>query len=188
VGSKVDLKPQVLNEEAKSKLKRLLSVIYEGLRMSYSIIMPIFTVITRMFTLRSDRFYRFRHRLNFKASPNVFLEQVAELTKMHEIDIYSFTNHSHGIFSTTLDSGSVAELRGRHLKIDVSDLNQGIFLIGKDGKEYRVSVYVTNMNTKQIFQIPDGLNAGDYVLELRAFLNHGKLMQKKGMTKILTVN
>jgi len=135
------------------------------------------------------------YKHNFKTSSDLFIERVLELTTKHRgdrnkfrIDIFSFKNHSCGILSTAIYSGSIGELRGEFLKLDASDVNQGIFLIAEDGTEYRVGLYVTNTNSKQVFQIPGYLTAGDYDLELRTFLNPGKLLQKARLSKTLIIH
>lgn len=183
--------------EAESIFKRLETVITDSLKKGYAINTPLLNItpsVTGVFENYEDSFDKNRHQLHFKVRSGVLLKRAAEETKMHKvnrkkvfIDIFSFTDHLNVDMSDQLHPGSIGQLNGKLLKLDPADLNQGIFLIAEDGTETRVSVYVTNTNGKQIFQIPADLTAGNYKLELRALVNKGKVLHVGNYDKTLIV-
>ncbi len=184
--------------ETESIFKRLETVIIDCLKKGYAINTPLINItpsVTGVFVNYEDSFDKHRHQLHFKVRSGVLLKRAAEETKMHKvdrkkviIDIFSFTDHLNVEASDQLQPGSVGQLNGKRLKLDATDENQGIFLIADDGTENRVSVYVTNTNGKQIFQVPADLTAGNYKLELRALINKGKVLQTGSLNKTLIVS
>jgi hypothetical protein len=188
----------ITSYETESLFKRLETVIIDCLKKGYAINTPLINIIpsvTGVFANYEDSFDKNRHHLHFKMKSGVLLKHAAEEIKMHKvdrkkviIDIFSFTDHLNVETSDQLQPGSVGQLNGKLLKLDATDENQGIFLIADDSTEYRVSVYVTNTNGKQIFQIPGDLIAGNYQLELRALINNGKVLQTGRLNKTLVVS
>mgnify|MGYP003574390420 CR=1 FL=1 len=183
--------------EAESMFKRLETVVADSLEKGYSINTPLLNIspsVTGVFDNWGDSYDKTRHQLHFKATAGVLLKKTAEQTKMHKIDrkkvaidIFSFTNHGNGEIADEMHPNDIGQLSGNLLKLDPSDENQGIFLIAEDGTEHRVSVYVANTNSKQIFQIPGELTSGNYKLELRAIFHNGKVLQKGNLPNSLTV-
>ncbi len=184
--------------ETESMLKRLETVVVNSLKKGYAINTPLLNIspsVTGVFENFEDSFDKNRHHLHFKVKSGVLLKRAADETKMHKIDrkkviidIFSFTDHLNVEASDTLKPGSIGQLSGKLLKLDTEDMNQGIFLIADDGTEFRTSIYVTNTNRKQIFQIPSDLVAGNYQLELRALINNGKVLQIGSLNKTLIVS
>ncbi len=182
--------------EAESMFKRIETVVTENLEKGYSINTPLINIspsITGVFNNWEDSFEGSRHKLHFKSSPGVLLKAVADSSKLHKIDrkkaiidIYSFTDHSIGQETDSLLPNGVGELKGKRLKMDTSDENQGIFLIAEDGTEHRVGVYVTNTDSTQIFQIPE-LTAGKYELQVRCSAKNTKKLNVGSLDKTLTV-
>ncbi|WP_461638070.1 DNA-binding domain-containing protein [Labilibaculum euxinus] len=182
--------------EAESMFKRIETVVTENLEKGYSINTPLLNIspsITGVFTNWDDSFDGSRHKLRFKSSPGVLLKAVADSSKLHKIDrkktiidIYSFTDHSIGQETNSLLPNGVGELKGKRLKMDTSDENQGIFLIAEDGTEHRVAVYVTNTDSTQIFQIPE-LTAGNYELQVRCIAKNNKKLTIGYYDKTLSV-
>lgn len=184
--------------ETESIFKRLETVIVDSLKKGYAINTPLINItpsVTGVFENYEDSFDKNRHHLHFKMNSGVLLKRAAEETKMHKIDrkkvtidIFNFIDYLNTETPDKLNPGSVGQLNGKLLKHDPSDLKQGIFLIAEDATETRVSVYATNTSGKQIFQIPATLVAGNYTLELRAFVNKGKVLRIGKLNKTLVVS
>lgn len=181
--------------EAESMFKRIETVVVETLEKGYSINTPLINIapsITGVFENWNDNFDVSRHKLRFKSTAGVLLKKAAEKTTLHKIDrkravidIYSFTDHSAGKETDIVIPGGIGELKGKRLKLNPSDENQGIFLIAEDSTEYRVTVYVTNTDSSQIFQIPQ-LPAGNYELQVRNIpLNTTKLQMGSYINSIV---
>ncbi|WP_321281812.1 DNA-binding domain-containing protein [Marinifilum fragile] len=183
--------------EAEGLFKRLETVITESLENGYSINTPLVNIspsITGVFDDFNDSFDGNRHKLRFKATPGVLLKKSAENTRLQkidrkksEIDIYSFVDHNLEKETNLIKSGNLAEIKGKKLKLDPTDDNQGIFFVAEDGTEHRVSVYAKNTDGTQVFQIPDGLEAGDYELVIRNIPNNSKKLYSGSFDKKLTV-
>lgn len=104
-----------------------------------------------------------------------------------KIKIYSFKNYSTSSLVSDLGPGSIVELHGEFLHFDCADKYQGIFLLKEDGSEYRVSLYITNSPTRQIFQIPLDLDFGQYKLELRTLHPGNKALHRAKLKDVLKI-
>ena len=104
-----------------------------------------------------------------------------------KIKISSFKNYGTNSLFSALGSGSIVELRGKSLKFDSTDNYQGIFLLKEGGSEYRVSVYITNRPSRQIFQIPENIDSGRYKLELRTLHRGNKALRRAKLKELLNI-
>lgn len=183
--------------EAEGIFKRIETVITRHLEKGYSINTPLINIspsVTGVFDGWDDNFDSNRHKLRFNATPGVLLKKAADDTRLHKIDrkstaldIYSLKDHTIGKESVIITPGGVAELKGKRLKLDPADNKQGIFLIAEDGSETRVTIYVTNTDSTQIFQLPN-LDAGKYELQVRCIAKNNKKLSVGSFDKVLTVN
>jgi len=183
--------------EAESIFKRLETVVTESLEKGYAINTPLINIspsITGVFDDFNDSFDVNRHKLRFNSTPGVLLKKAAEETKLHKIepksalvDIYSFTDHTNTEEMDIASPGGIGELKGKRLKSEEADTTQGIFFIADDGTEHRVTVYVTNTDSTQIFQIPATLVAGNYKLQVRSIHKNNKKLSIGSYAKTLIV-
>ena len=74
--------------------------------------------------------------------------------------------------------GQIASLQGSLLKFDESDPDQGIFFIGGDKSETRVTDVVKNKPSELMFFVPDSLITGTFQVELRTIFKNYKTMRK----------
>ncbi|NJO90511.1 MAG: DUF4469 domain-containing protein [Chloroflexia bacterium] len=72
------------------------------------------------------------------------------------------TQEENGIIS----AGGAAEISGELLKIDTNDPEQGLFL-HNNGTTVKIEVIIRNLPSDLIFNVPAGLEAGSYQLEIR---------------------
>jgi hypothetical protein len=96
-----------------------------------------------------------------------------------------------GTVNENLTPGGVIQLRGGRLKFLPAEQNNGIFLVGEQGEEIKLSVIVENKPARLIAVMPNDVPQGDYFIEVRtSFTSSGKTLKslKRGRyNKILTV-
>ena len=84
-------------------------------------------------------------------------------------DLISQTNNE------TITPGKSAKIFGDKLKFDAADAEQGIFFIKEDDTETRVEEYTEVGNKKIIFNVPQGLSAGNYILQVNGKTTAGEV-------------
>jgi hypothetical protein len=78
----------------------------------------------------------------------------------------------------SLSPGGMAEIRGQLLKIDETANDEGIFIISENGGgETKVSYLYENFPKTLQFEIPEGLTAGNYKIEVRNRAHKGKAVR-----------
>lgn len=99
--------------------------------------------------------------------------------------------HLEDIFSETRDrhitARGVLRVRGRRLKFNPEDPQQGIFLIPTAGESIRVAKVITNVPSQLLFQAPDQLPDGTYQLEVRAIVGNSTELRQGMLPYSLTV-
>ncbi len=113
------------------------------------------------------------------------LEKVRAETSQPEID--KFIDYATLIENDRLTPGGTAEIKGELLKLDVSDTEQGIFLIAADSSETRVENYMRNKPSDIIFIIPTVLASGTYFLEIRNKNSGSNIIRKHKFNQELEV-
>ncbi|MBN1305207.1 MAG: DUF4469 domain-containing protein [Anaerolineales bacterium] len=134
------------------------------------------TSIKGLFDGPDDSFDESRHRVAGAVRPGArFRRTVVERASFNKIItdvpkpiVQAFTDFESGERNNTLTPGGLAEVYGNRLKFDPGAPDQGIYLIGTDGSETRVSVVARNQPGSLIFRAPDGLADGVYNLQVRA--------------------
>ncbi|MDO7877307.1 DNA-binding domain-containing protein [Hymenobacter sp. ASUV-10] len=89
----------------------------------------------------------------------------------------------------TLTTGTLALLRGTHLKHDPTDPDQGLFLVPATGSNAPVRVDKVKKNTpsEQLFLVPATLPAGTYRLEVRNKLRGSNTLRTAALPATLTI-
>ncbi len=81
------------------------------------------------------------------------------------------------------------EIRGSRLKLDSDQPDEGIYLIGKgDGSETSLEFIHRNLPGTLSAMLPEGLGAGDYILEVRTRLNGNMNLFTGVFAKTLSIN
>lgn len=78
-----------------------------------------------------------------------------------------FTDVNTGERDGTLTPGGIGAITGSRLAFDADDRDQGVFFVGETD-ETRAEVVAQNTPSKLMVQIPAGLAAGDYQIEVRS--------------------
>lgn len=123
-----------------------------------------------------------KHELKINASPRNALKEVLRRITLVKIvngisvpvitvfeDLISETNND------TITPGKSAKIFGDKLRFDKADADQGILFIKEDETKTRVEEYTEVGNKKIIFNIPQGLSAGNYTLQVNGKTTSGEL-------------
>lgn len=102
---------------------------------------------------------------SIKIDPEKMVFEKVKQTVVNPV-IDHFLDYSTMEENTTITPGGAAEINGELLKIDESDPLQGLFL-KQNGTTVKVQTLIRNLPSDVIFNIPKGLAAGQYQLELR---------------------
>ncbi|HYG37239.1 MAG TPA: DNA-binding domain-containing protein [Cytophagales bacterium] len=88
-----------------------------------------------------------------------------------------FNDINSGKSDSEITPGGIASLKGKNLKINKADSEQGIFFINNSGDRFKVEHVVQTTNTELIFQIPSILSSGDYKLAIIQIIKNNKKKQ-----------
>lgn len=182
--------------DARAVLTALPEVVARFLAEGATVTLPAVNFTIRMqgvFEDYADRFDPARHRLVPKASPGRDLKRRLRtgLSVEHVVPSrprpapQSYLDHSTGERDAALTPGGIGELRGTRLGFDPADPEAGVFLIGPDRAATRVGVVALVRPKRVLFQVPDGLEAGAYRLEVRA--RFGEALRTGFLQDALTV-
>jgi hypothetical protein len=157
--------------------------------------LTVSTEISGVFINDKDKFDTARHLVYPNLKPgkawkeslsNAKLERVtSEENKPRPETIIDMKSKSYDL---TLTPGGMAELQGQMLKIDETAADEGIFIIsGNGGAETRISYLYMNYPKSLQFEIPEGLNAGTYKIQVRNRAHKGKILKAGALEYSLTV-
>ena len=135
-----------------------------------------------VFNSATEYFTPGKHELKINVSARKALKEVLKritLVKVvNGISVPVITVFEDMISQTNNESitpGKSAKIFGDKLKFDAADAEQGIFFIKEDETETRVEEYTEVGNKKIIFNIPQGLTAGNYTLQVNGKTSAGEL-------------
>ncbi len=163
--------------EAESVINELIHTINEVISSGKSVNTPFANYrlsIKGLFSHPDDLFDSNKHKVkvNCNAGKSIKidydtlkLEKVRPETAHPEID--KFIDYTTQLEDEQFIPGGSAEIKGELLKIDTADETQGLFFIAADSSETRVETYMRNKPSNIIFNIPAGMAAGIYTLEIR---------------------
>ena len=185
----------LITSETETAIRNLFSTILGNARRGFGFTSPYFTIqhsIKGTFDNEDDFFDYDRHDILINVGGGAPFrkrrELVIETQKVGAPDeprpiarkVFDKKTKSNNTYIT---AGGVAELKGGLLKIyDTEDPNQGIFLTRMADQEvFRVDYYYKNRPSFIEFDVPEGIGAGMFMLEVRS-------AAYKGSTSIRTGN
>lgn len=127
---------------------------------------------------QDDQFDSSRHKLMVRINPSrEFQRTVAQNARFEKQSsdvpvpkLKRYFNLEGSQPDTVLSPTHMARIKGEHLAFDLSDPQQGLFIISVDGQndEIRVERFSQATRSQLVFRVPDGLAPGFYRLEVRA--------------------
>jgi hypothetical protein len=164
--------------QAMAYYERFSEVILKNLKNGCSITTPLFIikpVINGKFTNHEDSFDAKRHQLNFRLAAGKKLHAIKKEVRIKKTEpttkapvVRTFIDFRNNEMNLTTLSGSMAILKGKNLKFDVNDMNQGVFFVPENRKDeiVRVKTYSDISPLKIFIQVPE-LQPGAYKLVVK---------------------
>ena len=163
------------------------AAIADGNRVNVAGLASFFPVMTGKFKTADDEYDPKRHEVGVAASVNVGLvEKVkarAAVEKQKPVEVVPtptfYKETGARAESGKVLAGNIGILHGRRLAFDAKVTDEGVFFIAAEGpkREVRVKVYAVVHPTEIMFQVPDDLSPGRWVLEVRARVRGGKQLR-----------
>jgi hypothetical protein len=164
----------------------------------HHVITPLLKVrptISGLFEDELDTFDASRHKVGIHSASGSRLRDLATNIKLEKVDIATlapvpaiFTDTHSEEHNFLVTSGGIGMLRGKLLKFDPKDIQQGIFFIPVDdpGTEIRVSDYSRLKPAEVHFHIPV-LESGDYRLVVKTIPRSGGELQEGKLKHVIIV-
>jgi hypothetical protein len=157
-------------------------------------LMRIAPSIAGNFMGTDDYFDASRHEVKLNLSPGKRLQEALEEVALQKVvpsqrkpRIQTVTDFSSDTSNSQLTPGGVIEVRGKLLKHDPDEEEQGLFFIASDGSETRASSPIRNKPSSVYVSVPDELTAGEYTLEVRVKLRFTTTIRRDRLDTSLTV-
>lgn len=145
----------------------------------------------------SDRYHPSRHEVRMNAKPGSLANQITRDIPVRKVSpnqrypvLKTWRDTSTDTLNKVLTPGGTGILNGRRLKIDPEDPEQGIFLITTASGSRQVipiTRILRNKPSELIFMIPDGLESGEYRMEVRTLIRHTSEFRTGRLDAPLTV-
>lgn len=183
--------------EAESVINELIHTINEIVSSGKSVNTPFANYrlsIKGVFNHPDDLFESSKHKVKINCNAGKSIKIDYDTLKLEKIraesahpDIDKFIDYTTQKEDELITPGGSAEIKGELLKIDSEDTEQGIFFIAGDGTEKKVEIFMRNKPSGIIFNIPEGLLAGNYILEIRNKNNGSNKLRKEKFSQELEV-
>ena len=102
-----------------------------------------------------------------KAFRDVVTEKVLDVADRTNPIPSTFIDHGSDTINEVLTPGSVGQITGRRLKVDIAAADEGVFFVAEDKTETKVPALVKNNPSELIFSIP-ALAPGFYDVVIRS--------------------
>lgn len=178
-----------------SLAKTVPELLAEGHRVNVAGLAQFFPVMSGKFRGADDEFDKKRHELGVAAAvgtglvDEVKLRAVVEKQKPAELVPTPTFYKETGSRSVPgkLIGGNIGTLHGRRLAFDPKVTDEGVFFVNADNskKEVRVKVYAVVHPTEVLFQVPEDLDAGRWILEVRARVRGGRQLRSGRLSAAL---
>jgi DNA-binding domain/Domain of unknown function (DUF4469) with IG-like fold len=187
----------VTKSEALSVLEEYSRAIEEYVSEGYPIATPLFHFshsISGVFPSGDGTFNPETHKVHIKIRPGKRLIKASKGIETECIEWFpyaplplEFKDVSSDTINLHLTAGGVGELKGRRLKYDANDSQQGAFFIHSSKTEFRVTKLIRNKPSNLIFINPEDMPKGSYRLELRNLFRHSKDLRSGGLPDLLSL-
>ncbi|MBI9062263.1 MAG: DUF4469 domain-containing protein [Marinilabiliaceae bacterium] len=187
----------VTNTQLQAVVTSMKEVILKKLRQGYGIrtaLVHYYPTISGVFTDDEDSFDPNRHSVNIKTTPNKEVKEAAASIRTQKVTapkripfIQKFIDTASNTRDNLITPGLVAEIKGELLKLDPTDLSQGVFLIDSNKTLHRCEKYIRNTPTNLIFYIPGDIPTGQVELRVRMKIENDSKLREGIHSVLLTV-
>jgi hypothetical protein len=188
----------VAEADVAAVLRLLSDVVIDAVKQGYKVNMDLGSYdagIKGVFTSEDEGFSLVAHRIVPRVSPSARMRRdvAAGATVQKEKRVlpmpipYQLLDVASGEVNTILTPGSMAVLLGHRLKFNPDAPEEGIFLQAVDGSESRMAEVGINKPGRQVFNLPDDLQPGDYSLVVRASWRGSKDVREGILPETLSV-
>jgi len=195
---KVAAKHSALNEaDVLIAVRAYEAVIAEELVQGSNIVTPMCNIslgITGVFDREIQDFDPEHHNLHLNYKPGVDFRTISEQVKLVKITaaevmpvIELFEDTETQTKNEVITPGKAGTIKGSKLKVNTEDPVEGIFFVSADDISTKVESYIRNKPSEVIFMVPEGLEAGQYQLQVRSKLE-GKSLRIGELDFDLSVN
>lgn len=184
-----------LESAMQTLVQTVTSLVADGHRVNVAGLAQFFPVMSGKFKSAEDEFDKKRHEIGVAAAVGVGLvdevkaRAVVEKQKPAELvptpTFYKETGAR--VASGKVIAGNIGTLHGRRLAFDPKVTDEGVFFVSAEGpkKEVRAKVYAVVHPTEILFQVPDGLGTGRWILEVRARVRGGRQLRSGRLSAAL---
>ncbi|MDX2128125.1 MAG: DNA-binding domain-containing protein [Chloroherpetonaceae bacterium] len=186
----------VSEADAKAVLDLFFHVVTEVVADGNFVNLPLVNIrvgVSGVFDRSTDRFNAKRHKVKATLSAGKLLYSKMEtLTAEKESqapaapEILEFLDIASESQNQILTPKEIGKIRGKRLKFDPKNAEEGIFFISESNTETKATTVATRTESKLIFQIP-ALKPGKYWLEVRRAYTKAKAIRTGTMVKPLQV-
>ncbi len=163
------------------------SLVADGHRVTVAGLAQFFPVMSGKFKGADDEFDKKRHELGVAAA--VGLKLVEEVRSKAVVEKQKPTEQTPTptfyketgahVATGKVIAGNIGTIHGRRLAFDPKVTDEGVFFVAAEApaREVRVKVYAVVHPAEIMFQVPADLDAGRWVLEVRARVRGGKQLR-----------
>lgn len=184
--------------QARAYLEKLFQLVLSHAAKGRRIRLPIVNIhsaIRGVFTGKDDTYDPVRQRIVMLVSAGADLRRLEKEIKPEKVkgespmpDPQDFTDAASGEKNRKATPGGIATLKGYYLKFDLTDPEQGLFFVpaGNPKDAARVQQFTGIKPSELHFLIPQ-LPAGEYRVEVRAYVRGGKKLRSGVLTDLIEV-
>ncbi|MBK3517511.1 HU family DNA-binding protein [Carboxylicivirga marina] len=141
-----------------------------------------------------ESFTHKKHQVKLNLRPGKRLLQIEQQIKVKQVthqqrspQLIRFIDLHTKKTDGTFTPGQVASIKGRLLKFDETDPEQGIFLSNNDGHELKIEHIVKNKPSELLFIFPEKINKSIYSISVKAKLPRTQSVRQGTLNLQLTV-
>lgn len=150
--------------------------------------------INGVFASASDSFDPSRHVIKGTFMGGTLLNQKLRLSQtekmrqpLREPFILEYSDANSKTFNSIATPSGVATITGEELKFNPENAEEGVFFIAENGTETRVEAFAVRTEGQLIFNVPAGLTAGEYTLQVRRAYGVNNKLRTGELRDTLTV-
>lgn len=180
--------PRAQIEPVMRRLREVVTgLLANGCRVNVAGLAHFFPVMNGKFRNADDEFDKKRHEIGVAAAVDVSLvsdvKSRAAVEKQKPAELLPaptfYKETGVRVAEGKVIAGNIGTLHGRRLAFDPKMADEGVFFVSTADpkREVRSKVYAVVHPTEILFQVPDGLEKGNWLLEVRARVRGGRQLR-----------